>query len=610
VQAKTDNHSVTVEAPSLKECRAKAVEALKLPAERLKATVLQYGKQGWFTDRPFRVRFVPKERQAAEPKPNEAAMDRIDQFMGQVRVDLDVLDSLGRDDERLTFEQVLEHYEELDEDVQKELRDLAGFMREVGGDDAREVIDRVSRDGTFELRVSEDRMAATLHLTPPKGQGRAVTAREVMEHLAAEGIRHGVDIVRIREAVQAAADAEAAPEPVRIAAGTPPGTGSDGRVRLLVSGAEKELTLAPDGRADYRGKAAFSQVEADDLLARILPPEPGADGQDIFGTVLPGTPGTPACLAAGENTYWNTERTGLHAAITGVVEVREGQVSVRQLVLVRGDVDMKTGNIDFDGEVEVMGSVRDHFYVRATGDIRIRGRVEGAEVVSTKGSVTIEKGIVGRNRCHVSAATTVETRYIENGTAYAGTDLLVDRAILNSRVVAGRSILLRGGKAMLAGGSASAGETIEAKHVGNVNEPHTRIHLGVAREDYERIEKIDRQIAAYVHAIGRIDAVLEQVTGFSRNLSGLPREKRQEFVRLKKQTIVLKAKTAKLVREKRALETSASRQGHGILKAFNTLYGRVEIHMAGESFMNEKERRAVAVRYDPEKGEIVVRGDL
>src|SRR5690625_7810254 len=58
------------------------------------------------------------------------------------------------------------------------------------------------------------------------------------------------------------------------------------------------------------------------------------------------------------------------------------------------NVDLSTGNIDFDGSLEVTGDVTSGFVVRASGDIVVRGMGEKAEIHARK-NLTVAGGVIG-----------------------------------------------------------------------------------------------------------------------------------------------------------------------------------------------------------------------
>ncbi len=599
--------TITLEGPTLRVCRKTAAEKLGASEDQLSYEIQQYGRKGWFSSTPFRVRFTRKDA-AKERKGKGGLSERVDQYMDLVKRDLDRVEALDQSGLNLSFDELLESYEDLDEGSKKELVELAGLMSGTKSEDARRVVEAVSRSGEFTVTVSEDKQKAVLAITPPKASGKPVALKDVMSYLGQQNIVQGVDHVKIGRVLE---ECQKLGEPIRdvlIAEGTLPTRGRDGAAQVLFTPGAKEVLIDEAGRADYRGKAQIAQVEKDQPLVKILKATEGRAGTNVYGEPIPAPSGKSVQVKAGEGTYYDEEASEIRAAMDGVAEFDGTEVLVRPRVLVEDDVGMKTGNVEFDGEVEVRGSVLDNFAVRATGDVLIHGQVEGAEVVSTEGSVTVKKGVAGRGRCFISAAHTVTVRYVENATIYAGEEVVADRAILNSKVVAGKTVRVQVGKGMIAGGEVHAGELVDARDVGNVSEPHTRIVLGTSLEDCRRIEAIEHQIALLEQAVGKIEGLLKEIEGVARDPASLPLAKREEFILLKKQTVVMRVKRNRLEETRRSMEGSAARTGYGTLAVRRTLYGHVDVEMGGRTYHNEREQSGVRVQWDTEKGEIIVRG--
>ena len=454
--------TITLEGPTLRVCRKTAAEKLGASEDQLSYEIQQYGRKGWFSSTPFRVRFTRKDA-AKERKGKGGLSERVDQYMDLVKRDLDRVEALDQSGLNLSFDELLESYEDLDEGSKKELVELAGLMSGTKSEDARRVVEAVSRSGEFTVTVSEDKQKAVLAITPPKASGKPVALKDVMSYLGQQNIVQGVDHVKIGRVLE---ECQKLGEPIRdvlIAEGTLPTRGRDGAAQVLFTPGAKEVLIDEAGRADYRGKAQIAQVEKDQPLVKILKATEGRAGTNVYGEPIPAPSGKSVQVKAGEGTYYDEEASEIRAAMDGVAEFDGTEVLVRPRVLVEDDVGMKTGNVEFDGEVEVRGSVLDNFAVRATGDVLIHGQVEGAEVVSTEGSVTVKKGVAGRGRCFISAAHTVTVRYVENATIYAGEEVVADRAILNSKVVAGKTVRVQVGKGMIAGGEVHAGELVDAR---------------------------------------------------------------------------------------------------------------------------------------------------
>ena len=123
----------------------------------------------------------------------------------------------------------------------------------------------------------------------------------------------------------------------------------------------------------------FVLVKANETLAIRIPQTKGKPGKNIFGETVPAQNGRPIPIPAGKNTKIIGENQ-LVATINGQIVDTGNKISVDPRLEIQGSVGVGTGNIDFDGTVLINGDVTQGFYVKATGDIEIKGSINGAEV--------------------------------------------------------------------------------------------------------------------------------------------------------------------------------------------------------------------------------------
>src|SRR5690606_22320245 len=111
------------------------------------------------------------------------------------------------------------------------------------------------------------------------------------------------------------------------------------------------------------------------------------------------------------------------------------------------NVDLNTGNIDFDGSLEVSGDVTSGFVVQATGDIFIRGTVEKARVEARK-NLVVTGGVIGEDlgrdddnnlilRTHLKAGGTLSAKFVSLAELAAGEDIQVREYVMQSHLRAG-----------------------------------------------------------------------------------------------------------------------------------------------------------------------------
>jgi hypothetical protein len=211
----------------------------------------------------------------------------------------------------------------------------------------------------------------------------------IVNDLFAQGIKAKIDTTVIYQELQ-----NPTYKKVAVACGTPAVPSQDGRIELYFSKTTEKVLQDVGGRVDFRNHTRIPTVEAGETIARIFPPVPGVEGCDVFGhTLFP------------KNARRVEARARKHVEITEdgrVIAKRGGRPTVvgRQVKYfeilpshyIEGDVDIKTGNIFFSGDVIVTGDVKENMRVEALGDVHVYGNVFSSTIIAT-GNVYI-KGTV------------------------------------------------------------------------------------------------------------------------------------------------------------------------------------------------------------------------
>lgn len=318
---------------------------------------------------------------------------------------------------------------------------------------------------------SEDGLSAWLLLLPPLYGGGDVTLEHLYTALAERGITYGVDTQAIETLAQ--------PLYFRIveaARGTPPVDGEDGSVEEVIpTSSSVRFVEKQNGVIDFKDMNWFHNVNAGDVLCRLIPPVPAKNGTNIHGAQLTAREGRRAVPPAGKNTVVSGDGLTLVARIEGEVVYRSGQYHVEQALTINGNVDFSTGNLDVKGAVIVMGDICEGFTVKASGDITVYGMIEGATLVSG-GNIFAKTGMNGNGKGSMTARGEIRCKFIENGSADAEGNIYLESAI-NARLSSQSSVLVKSGRGALIGGETVAMKTIEATSAGNKNNYLTTVSI-------------------------------------------------------------------------------------------------------------------------------------
>ena len=339
-------------------------------------------------------------------------------------------------------------------------------------------------DATVTVTVSPDKMKAYVTFTPPDN-GRMLTMEEVLDELSKNGVIYGINRTNLETLIKYPVFNEM----ICVAEGTPPVNGKNGSVQFHFDiNRESKPMILEDGRVDFRELNLIQDVEKGGVLCTLVPPSPGKPGKTVAGTDIPASDGRPAVLPKGRNVVISEDGTQLIANITGQISYIDGKVSVFATHEVKADVDNSTGNINFIGNVVVMGNVLSGFTIEAGGNVEVMGVVEGA-TIKAGGDIILRRGMQGMGKGILISSGDIVARYIENSNIEARNDIKAE-AIMHSNVKCGNKLELSGKKGLLVGGNCKVGKEIIAKVIGSPLATVTDIEVGVdptVRERYKAV---------------------------------------------------------------------------------------------------------------------------
>ena len=331
------------------------------------------------------------------------------------------------------------------------------------------------------VRVSDDGMKAIFRFYPPTEGGSLVDLNEVKGDLKANKITAEVDEAVFNNFLS---DRQYCKSYV-LANGTEPVEGKDGEIHYLFNtDPSMKPTVNEDGSVDFFHLNTVTACGKDQVVAELVPSVPGEDGKDVYGQRLSPRQVNDVKFSHGPNMHISDDGTKLISDIDGHISLIEGKIFVSG-VLELENVDTSTGNIEnYEGNLLIKGNVITGFKVQATGDIEIRGVVEGA-TVEAGGQITVVRGVNGMERGFLKAGTNVVVKYIENATVEAGQNVTTE-CIINSKVVAGGGVYVDGKKGFISGGNVRALKEIDAKIIGSDMGGDTSLEVGLDPQAKER----------------------------------------------------------------------------------------------------------------------------
>jgi uncharacterized protein (DUF342 family) len=410
------------------------------------------------------------------------------------------------------------------------------------------------KDATYNIHITEDRMRVVIALTPNFG-GEPVTLEKIKNLLNLNGVVHGIiaddeiEEILMRQQTMSFVIAE----------GTKSIPGTDAKFKHFIPEKEElKPRINGKGIANYRELGDILTVQKGKVVMRRIPAVPGISGLTVTGHEI-----TPY---DGKNIPFSSTKTGvcidpenedqLIATITGTPVVLAHSVMVLPVFSV-SSVDLKTGNIRFDGAVIVKGDVVHGMLVHALTDVHISGNVIDARIecggnLIVKGSVTgdsklqangeinVECGVQGyklsdkEKKGHNSVASlmsngNVRVGFIENATVQAKGDIVVDQYSLHSHLSTNSNIIVgktAQQKSAIIGGSVY-GMKIYTSVLGAKTGIYTYIKAGLSQEMRERIIKLKGLLAVNEDDQEKVNQIIEHINNPKENKQWmLPKLKR------------------------------------------------------------------------------------
>ena len=280
--------------------------------------------------------------------------------------------------------------------------------------------------------------------------------------------------------------------PLAVAMGEPPVPGRDGAVTYhFQTDYSNPGKIKDDGSIDFRDRGHIPYVHKGDLLATKTPAREGRTGMAVTGRVIPvDSPFDPVFLA-GSGTALSEDALSIHAALDGQPHLDAcGEISVNPDLTIAGDIDFQTGNIEFNGNILVKGTIKEGFKVK--GISLIAKEIEGADI-ELSGDLHVSDGITDTR---IRTQGSIYAKFINNCRISSFGNLVISREIIDATILLSGACENPSGVIMASQVTAKAG--IEAGKIGTPTSKPAVLKVGVSHHAEAETQKIDTRIQALV----------------------------------------------------------------------------------------------------------------
>jgi hypothetical protein len=356
------------------------------------------------------------------------------------------------------------------------------------------------------ITFSERDEKAYARFYPPTTGGAMLTTEDIVSDLKFAGVKHGIH----KKAIQHFLEKREYCRTYIMAEATYPVEGKDASIEYFFDiNVTAKPKLKDDGSVDFHNLGNIAVVEKGTKLAELTPADSGRNGLSVKGKPLPPKKVKRMHLRHGRNIRMSDDKCRLYAEVSGYATLVDDMVMLSDVYRVPANVDASTGDIHFDGTVEVAGNVNTGFAIETSGDIVVNGVVEGASL-KAGGNIVIKRGMQGMERGELQAGGNITAKFLENCKVRCEGGLKAD-AVLHSDVDCKEDIEVRGKKGLVNGGHIRTYGKIHATSLGSTMGTSTKVEVKPDKDLILKKNEIQEKIDMTEQTLQKFEKIAESV---------------------------------------------------------------------------------------------------
>ena len=399
-------------------------------------------------------------------------------------------------------------------------------------------------DAIAKIKIAEDNMSAKIHVHSAPLKSHEITSAEIIalaqEHKIPD---ERIDFATIQQYVkrvnQAIKEKKQLPEEIvfPVANGVPAQPGIDGWKKFYFP-ISKKVNITDSGKADFRNIDKFVHVKKNEKVLSLFEGKAGEKGFDVFGK-----PVSPPSIIREKMTVGNNiavksvpwagheglEVKEFYTAIDGAIDLGETMVSVSPDLVIGTNVGLATGNINYDGDVQVKGVIEEGAVLRCTGNLTVGGTIESGELIVGK-NLYAKGGIRTKAKGKLKVAGDAEAKFLENSWLEVDGSLFLHGAIINSKVYCLHDIKLDSDSGSISGSEIHCFGNIEAKNLGAVSEAPLHIELGHHFKNDRSFKLVSENLKTVEHELEDLFPKIEKIKQVIKRGGAIDAAKKKEFM--------------------------------------------------------------------------------
>jgi len=357
--------------------------------------------------------------------------------------------------------------------------------------------------------------------------------------LESEGISFGVaDDAKIAEYL---ASNPSTKKSWKVAQGKPVNPGRPPKIKYhFDTNPLKAGTVDESGAIDFKNRGEIPHVIEGEIIAEIIPAIKGAPGQDIYGNTIAPPEYNDITISCGNGAQKSEEDPLKFVAQTkGRPEVLDdGTLCVSDVMIIPGDLGVETGHVEFNGHIEVKGSIQEGY--------RVKGKTLKADEIlqadlEIEGDILVSKGIIGAN---IRTDGTIRAWHIRDAVIDSLGDINVEAEVYESRIETNGLFNMERGTIL--GSTVSAMRGINVAAIGSYSSVPPKLVVGVDNRLEKKIANMKLEIAEMEKEKEILNSQLDELQNEGENLEALIGELAQEEDSINVKDHSLKATLEKL----------------------------------------------------------------
>ncbi len=372
--------------------------------------------------------------------------------------------------------------------------------------------------------------------------------------------------------------------------GQPAVSGVDPYIHLVFKDAPKPVS--DNDIINIRDSQQRSIVQSGQLIAEIRYLKPEVIGMNMLGESLQPEPGPQMDVVLGEGVLQSVPGK-FFAEFGGVPTVEDGnKIGLIKSHVHEGDVNLKSGNIYFDGPVEIKGSVDAGALVRVKGPLKVYGSITGGTVISREPIEVVESIVTGQQG-KVICNTHIKADFIENSNIECDGSLVVTKSLISSDVVAGDYIQALAPDGVIGGGTIMSRNLIAAANIGFTKGARTKLVVGVDHRVIRRTKIRENRLKNLLDAQERYKLEFRELAQ-KKDSQLTPKHKQMKEV-LKGKMANVRPLIETVSSQLEAMKSSMTFVEDCLVAATNVFAANCSIEVGGQGVVMEADTMAVGI---------------